>query len=357
LDYNGYSGNGDFNFKSTGFATDGKISYKGDDANGDLKFDVGISGNRLEFDLKAIKGAGTNPDLYIKAKGLKGLGALAGAPELDAKLASLNDTWIVIDHTFLDSLQSAAAAEENALKTPSREQIMDALKATAKVNQEYVFSTDKDKAVLKVVKNLGKETVDDHSTYRYEVALQKDNYKKYVSALKSALKSSKLHDWIKQNKYEEGFDSALASLELGANNVKDANTVDVWMDAKQRILYKVRFADPKNKTQDYYDLGLDYKGGDSYPFFLASHSKQGDGNMTVNLGATLNSTSGKGDFKFELTLDGTNASTAKVNFSFAPSRQAFKVEKPANAKPLAQALSELGYGDVLNQLQALSTVY
>ncbi|HXE10423.1 MAG TPA: hypothetical protein VN554_03290, partial [Verrucomicrobiae bacterium] len=161
----GYTGSGSYKFKTDGFSTDGDIGYKGNNSNDELTFDLGLAGTRINADIRTFKTSNSaTPDFYFKVGGLKGLGTVAGEPDLDPYLAKLDNEWIVVDHTFYDSLTAGSSDSSNGPSSPTHDQVMDEARAFGRVNQQYLFSTDKDKAVTMVVKKYGRETVDGHKT-------------------------------------------------------------------------------------------------------------------------------------------------------------------------------------------------
>lgn len=352
-----YTGSGTFKAKFSDFSTDGSVSLKSGGGNGELAFDVGLAATRVKADIRTMKSSGDTPDIYVKVSDVKGLGSVLGTPELDASLAQIDNTWIVIDHTLIDNLDGIVTAQAQsdaaAKQGPTREQVFDEVRAFGKVNQEYLFSTKKDKAVTKVTKKIGAETVDGHKTYHYKVALQPENVKKYIYAQRDALKASKLNDWLKDNKYDKEVYESFDDLAKSTKDIKTSDTYDVWMDSSNRVIYKVRFSDTesKNPAQNFIDVGLDYKGGTQYPFFLAGSFKDGSDSTTFKLVTTLDTQSGNTNFTFNLNAPGSDGGSASANFNFKPSKTAIKVAKPAGAKPLSQVLSELGYGDLLSQYQ------
>jgi hypothetical protein len=354
----GYEGTGSYKVKFGDFSTDGTFGLKGNSSNSELTFDVGLEATRVNADIRTIKSNGDTPDIYLKAQGVKGLGTVLGMPDLDSKLATIDDSWIVIDHTLIDSLNSIATAQAQAqtssLKGPTRDQILDEARAFGRVNQQYLFSTAKDKAVTKVVKTYGKETIDGHKTYHYKIALQKDNVKKYIYAQRDALKTTKLNDWLKQNKYDQDVYSAFNDAADSTKDIKSSDTYDIWMDAGTRMVYKVRFSEKENPANNYVDVGLDYKGGDSFPFFLAGKSKFGSDETNYSFVTTINTKSNQTAFKLDVKSTGSDAGTVTANFNLKPSKSAGKISKPANAKPLSQVLSELGLGDWATQLSQVN---
>ena len=349
--YKGTSGTGSFQIKSGDYSTDGKIAFKSDDKNGELSFDVGLEGTRVKFDGRLIDSQSGSQDIYVKASGLKGLGSLLGSSDLDAPLASIDDQWIVIDHTLLDSLAASnGTASAKEMLPPSSAQLMSAAEGFGKVNQEYLFSTDKDKAVMTVTQKHGMESVDGHNTYHYTVALQKENVKRYIDAQQAALKASKLNTWLKNNGYDEIFDSVFASLKESADTIKSNDTFDMWSDIDTRLIYKVRFADKSNAVNNYIDVGLDYTGGDDFPFFIAGQSKDEGSKTTAKAVMNLNTKTQSTDFSLDVKSTGYADVSFNMKVSIKPTNQAIKIEKPAGAKTLADVLSQLGYGDLLSEL-------
>jgi hypothetical protein len=350
-----YAGNGTYSVKLGGFSTDGKIALKGGGDNAELTFDVGLEATRVNADIRTISENGNTPDIYVKAANIKGLGTVLGIPQLDANLAKLDNSWVVIDHTLIDNLSSAATAQADAssMQPPSRDQLLDEARAFGKVNQQYLFSTAKDKAVTKVVKKYGTETINGRKTYHYKVALQPDNVKKYIYAQRDALKTSTLNEWLTKNKYDKEVYASFDDAANSTKNIKSTDTYDVWVDASKRVVYKVRFSEKKNPATNYVDVGLDYQGGNVFPFFISGKSKtEFDGGSTMTTYAfttTLDTKSGNTNFKFNLKAVGTDPGGVSANFNLKPSATVVKIVKPSGAQPLSQVLSELGLNDTFNQ--------
>jgi hypothetical protein len=353
--YKGTTGSGSFSYKSGSFSTDGNLDLKSDNNNAQLKFDIGLVGSRLSTETRLIQSSSGGADIYIKASGLKGLGALAGSPQLDTALTKLDDSWVVIDHTLIDSLGSGSSASNMSSQLPpTQAQILDEAKVLGKVNNDYLFTTDKDKAILKVTNNIGTETIDGHKTYHYRATLQKDNVKAYIAAQKAALQSSKLHSWIKGAGLEASINSSFDSLSRSAESIKASDTVDIWADSSQRILYKVRFSDRKNSASNFVDVGLDYRGGNSFPLFIETQNKAGSITSIFKTSLTLNTKTNETGFKLDFNSGGQDSMSIGLSMNIKPSNEQVKIDKPASAKTFTQVLSDLGYGDIQKQLQAAS---
>ena len=353
IHFKGYVGEGTYKFKSGDTTTDGKLSFMGDGSNSDTKFDVGLGVTRVNVEVRTFKQAASpTPDSYFMASGIKGLGAMTGSAELGTTLDGLDGKWIAVDHTLLDNLEAKATQSNGAMTTPTKDQIMDGLRSFGAVNQQYVFSTKKAKAVTTVVKTYGVETVDGHKTVHYKVAFVKANVKQYISAQKAALNASKLGAWITKNKYQASVDSSFADLQKSADTIKLSDTIDVWSDMNSRVIYKVRISDKTNTAANYVDLGLGHQKGASYPFFLTSHTTDGStinsGSLIATLDTAANSVSLKANFK----TTGLSASTIDANFTFKPSNNPVKIAVPTGAANLSDVLNQLGIGDSLSAFGA-----
>lgn len=342
-----YTGNGSYKYVSEGFSTDGKMSYQGDGSNNKVTFDFGLAGSRVNGEIRTFKSDSVSPDIYVKATGLTGIGGLTGSAELDEAINKVEDKWIFIDHTLLDTI--TANGTRDLEENPSREEIMDGVRAFGRVNQQYVFTTAKDKAVTIIVKKHGVENVEGHKAYHYTVGLQKENVKKYIEAQRAALKASKLGAWLKKNNYEKEIYSWFDESIKAADDIKSSDTFEMWMDVNKRIIYKVRLPDDKNPATNYAEIGLDYKGGDSYPFFISGQSKNSGGLSKGALVVTLNAKTHALSFKINSKFSGEYGGAFTADFNYKPTSAKITIDKPADARPLPEVLNELGLGDVLSQ--------
>ena len=347
--YKGYTGTGTYQVASEGFKTDGKVAFKSDKSNSEMTFDVGIGVSRLDFTVRSLKSVSTNPDLYIKVNGLNGLGEMLG-PEYGALTSKYNDKWIVVDHTLLDNAQSQIAGTKESA-APTSDQIIDEVNAFTKVNEVYVFSTDPETSVTTVLETYGKKSIDGHDVIHYKVGYNKSNVKKYITAQHSALKNSKLNDWIKANDYTKQVDEAHTDLLKSADKIKATDSFDLYADIKNRVIYKVRLSETKNPAANYIEVGLDHNGKDEIPFFLAGKSEDQKTDFRMNIKADTKTNVIAVDFK--ITGDMATKSSASGEFKFKPTNESILIAKPESAKQIAELFSELGLGDPFG---AVSTV-
>src|SRR5690606_34209177 len=84
----------------------------------------------------------------------------------------------------------------------------------------------------------------------------------------------------------------------------EAFRFDVWIDAKYKLIHKVRFAD-NNNSDDYIDIGQTYTGGDELKLFVIFKGKDYsyDVNLTSNFETQKTTLSVKGEGTDETPYD------------------------------------------------------
>lgn len=353
--YKGSTATGTYTLKAGDTSTDGSLNFKSSGSNSDTTFNVGLGTTRANVEVRSIKSAsGKTPDLYLKASGIKGVGDLLDPSYQQAITAinGLDGKWIAIDHTLFDNLSSS---DTGAVSMPTEAQIMDELKAFGRVNQQYVFTTDKQKSVTTVVKKYGTESVDGHKTYHYKMAMNKTNVKAYITAQQKALNASQLGAWIKKNNHQDTVNNYFKSLQTSADSISSKDDFDLWADTHSRLIYKVRIPGDKNPASNYVDVGLNYKGGSSYPFFIGEQSKDDSNTSSGSLIATIDpKTNSLGlQMSFKSTGSGDpNSYNFKANLTYKPTNDTVTISAPSGAEPLSQVLDELGLGDFLSNVQS-----
>jgi hypothetical protein len=327
---------GTFKIDAGEFVTDG--SFEGQSYENDSKFkaDFGLGTGRVNLEALTLNAPNSkNPDVYLKATGIKDFGALLG-PEFGEQLSSLENQWFVVDHTLLDNMEKQAAEGQASTEDFKPEDGIAITKAVAEVNREYIFTDNKSKAVLVVKQQVGKEKLDDRNVYHYIVGVNKENAKAYATAMKDRLKQTKLKDLVGGESFEEtiGFDEIIKELD----NIKDDDTADAWVDMKTKLLRKVRFTEKENRD-NYLDIGLNYNGGDEYPFYISGQTKEDGENYTYKVEVKVNTKTRVTDLGFNLdgTMSGSKMS-AKVNAAITATDKKVDVKKPDNAKSVNELL-------------------
>jgi hypothetical protein len=345
-DYKSYNFTGSMQVKSSGVSFDGTLTGGFDpEGNADVKLNADILGQKMSANVRSVHAEGTNsPDLYVQLSGIKSMLDQYGLKSLD----SLDGQWIGIDHTLLDTyaaaLDESAAGAISGSKTPTPEQVEDALAKVQTVNKDYIFTTNSDKAVLTNAKYVAAETKDGRATLRYTVGYSKEHLQAYVNALKSALNSSKLNDWSKDANDGKNLSEMVDFNSLNAS-IRDANsnyTFDIWVDKTTKLIRTVQFTEPSDKSSTF-ALTQGYTGGDEYPFTLTFSGKNSESGETesASVNLTLNTSTNKTSGVMKLSEGSTSA---KLDFAVTPSNDTLKVTAPAGAMPVTNLLSMFGLG-------------
>lgn len=334
---------GSVNVKSSSGSFDTTVNGSFDKSgNGTATVAADVLGQKVNLDvLSAHSGSNKTPDVYLKVSGVKSFLDSNGLNQFD----NLDGQWIAIDHTLIDTYTQAFTQElssGNAASAPTADQVLDAARKVQTVNKQYVFTTDSSKAVLKKDQYVGKETKDGRSVYHYKVGYDKAHLQSYVGALKTALDSSSLNDWSKKaNGKSLSEEMNFSDLQSQVSKLSGAGTVDMWVDAKTKLVHSIQFVDHSDGTQTI-TIAQNYTGGDSYPFTITSDGKDSSGTTQHDvLGFSINTKTNA----VAVTADVTSGDTVvKASFNITPSDKTVNVTAPKSSTPITNLLSEFGLG-------------
>ncbi|MDQ3093865.1 MAG: hypothetical protein M3Q70_01660 [bacterium] len=323
---------------------------KAKDNNSITKGSVSVSGAKVDFDLRTIQVENNDyPDAYFKVTGLNSIaGALGG--EQSEMLAEFEDKWLFADHTlFAQAAQSATDSESPAANFELTEEDIRSIRTKyAKVLEDYIFTSDESKSIMKRSGEPSKEDFDGKPSVKYPVELQKENMKAFLTALKDATKETKLKELIApgDKSLEEAlnFDEMIKSLEEeDLSKIK----LEVWADNSRRYIRNVRITPPADDNgSGHIDIGLNYNGDDEYPFYIRLDGTDDQNNqMKGALNLTSNRASKEVKLSMNIVTGGTSAVTAKFDVTIKPSDAEVNVEKPEDATNIAEMLQ--GYQQAL----------
>lgn len=346
--YKSYNMDGNFKFTGNGLAADGTVSGQADDKSSSAKIVADVMGQKFTLNERMITVSGqTSPDMYVQVTGIKNMLDNYGLETLD----NLDGQWVLIDHTLFDSVAGSTAGGINTKVTsPTSKQVQDALAKVGTVNRKYLFSTNKDTAVLTNNKFLGKSTKDGRQVYGYEVGYNKDHLNAYVVALGKALDSSELNAWVKQASNGKSISDAmdLKSLQSNIDKMKGTETFHMYADAKSKLVSRLEYTGKSGNDPTFF-IAQGYTVGSVYPFsFGVNDSSVVNALIGLKLDTKANA------FSFDLNVTpGTKTSAdermnAKMHVDVTPSNEAIKVEAPANAEPITDLLNRLGLGGALD---------
>lgn len=345
------------------FALDGSLQMTSNDKNADMKFDVGAVGSRVNAEVRLVDvETSENPDVYFKLSGLDDVGALMGlgGPEL-AQFADIvqavDGQWYTVDHTLLD--QALLSANQNGSAPElTAEDVEKIAQSFATVIKDDLLSTDPNKAVFEVITNVGKENFEGTDAYRYEVGVNKEHLKSFLTDLKAAMGDTKLADLVAYSgdkTYEEivNLDELFKSIdEQDFSKVK----ADVWVEASGRYVRNIRiYPKEDDKLKNFLDIGIPYQGGEVIPFQVKATFDE-DGTVgTVSSGFEYTKSSGEmhGWGKIDMK-DASDTITGEYDLTSKPTSNSPNAEKPTDAKSAMELLSLFGFGGTSQFDQAYS---
>lgn len=336
------------------FKIDGKMALKYDNSRLDFNGEAKVSEDgqtektyKTQF-LTELKDGSTYPDIYFIITGIKDLGLESFAPGIE----KLDQTWIKVDEAYIkdliESLQSTVSSggdTDDTSKPPelTNDDVSELSKVFSGVVKEYVLTDDTTKSILVNKQFVGKEKSDGLNTYHYVIGINKDNYEKACIESANRLFDTSAYKKLTESTEEDiktTKEDAKKGCEESKKEIKDDETFDMWIDAKYKLIYKIRDYDDENKD-DYVEIGQKYKGGDDLHFFVNYEGKKDkfSGKFTLDMNTKTLVSRAKIDVKsdgedgagtFELTVDGK------------PLDGDITIEKPSNPKSIQQVIEELG---------------
>lgn len=325
----------------------GQVSstFKDQDSTSGLDFSMKSSEDDMKISFKTLTKTVRDspyPDAYVQFSGLKELGILdLFAPGLN----QYEGKWISIPATTYQEFAEKYVGEDTSTANFTSADVAELARTTVTVTNDYLFSTDPEKAVLEQKSFVGKESVDGLSTYHYKVGINAKHATDYCVALATELTKTKAFKNITGVKDEEikaMRDEAVKSCKENSTaleEIKD-DEFDVWIDSKYKLLYKVRVSDKQEKGT-YSEYGQRYSGGDELKFFVNYHADEDKYDVKVE--ATYNSKTFVTSLAFN--ADGKedgNEFAINGTMKFEPSNDEVKIAIPKDAVPLETVLQQMG---------------
>lgn len=317
--------------------------YKGNDSDSGLTLTMKSSEQDMNIVFKALTETvkdSSYPNAYFQFTGLKELGVL----DLVAPgLSNYEGKWISVPSATYQKWMEKYSGEDADKANFSSADIAEITQTSIRVTDDYVFTTDPAKAVLKQNSFVGKETVDDIKTYHYKVSINKEHAKDYCVALVTEVTKTKAYknitgytDEIIKKSRDNGSKSCKSDV---AKDIKGSDEYDMWIDGKYKLIYKVRVSD-KDTKGDYQEFGQRYTGGDVLTFFYKLHSEENKADVATSFAyntKTLVTT---------MNMDGESKSkdspfTFDAKVTFEPSKDEVKVAVPKDAVPIETILQQL----------------
>lgn len=337
----------DFKVEAEGVVVDGSGFMESDSEDMKADIDINAFGEKIGLEMAGnIPSEGSGQTVYVKLSNLPALLDKLGATEFVPIADMINDKWYVIDESTMSSLGLPIETDTEAEVAYSPEDAAELMNAIGSVSKEYLFTTDESKAAFRVAEFVGKETVEGRGMYHYKVSANKENLKTFVTRLEEELKKTA----YAENLRAEGL--SLDGLVKSVDDISDEDTVDVWVDSATKLIRTVRISD-KDNDKNYVDFGLKYTGGDEFPFFV-DYNGEVDGTAgTANMTYTLNTATDKSSLVIKVDTTGENAFSASATMNFELGNFDVTIDKPSDATPIADLMSQLLGGSMTIPMENL----
>lgn len=345
--------NASVTFNHSAATYSGTFAAKFDDKKSDGSLDISVAEKDMPAKqvslkyLSELKDGSLYPNIYFQVTGLKAI----GGEELEAFVPGISEfdgKWIGIDAEYLKSLglpaEEAKPDEQNKEQSITADEISELARTVTNTVNEYILTANPDKAIFEQRKFVGKETVDGVKAYRYQVGMNKQHAKDFCKAIIERMAATKIAKKVpgysEQNAARQVEESIKSCQTSADEDIKQDYTFDMWIDAKYKLIYKIRATSPDDKDV-YTDIGQIYKGGDELSFFLNTHDgkNQSESKATVETNIKTNQT--KANFTFKSTKQ-DNPFDMTLSLDAKPFTEEIKIEKPAGTVPVQDVLQRLG---------------
>lgn len=338
-------------------AADGQITGQFYEKNALLESNVGVSGMRIDSEIRSILAEGNDtPDLYVYVEGLEAVQGLLGQaqPGIAGVIEQVNGQWILIDRTLVDQglkqLEEASSTDADAIML-EKEDLENISRISADTINDYIFTEDETRAVFQVSEELGEEEFDGVSTYKYEVIVDKENLKTFVTAYKDALKETQFDEYVvaaseTEDTFEEviEFDNIIEKID--ATDFSQTKN-EAWVDLDERFIRNIRITPTEQDpgTIGYIEFALPYDGGDVLPFTFRINTgkEEASGNKIIaEFVAGYNQANSSFELSFDIagTIDKQDIDL-KAELTLTPSDEEIEVEKPADATNILEIIGQL----------------
>ncbi len=311
-------------------------------ADGSLNFEVNQGGNNAKLAMKYISilaGGATYPDFYAQFSGIKELGGDAFVPGI----SKYDGKWIAVNSDYFKSLGLPVTTPGQVNKSQiNAGDVSELIRAVSSVSKDYLLTSNMDRAVIKQVKFVGKEKTDGISAYHYIAGIDKAHAKDYCKALYEKISTTTIYKNFNGNDQDKINNAKNADTKACQDDDTNINTnFDLWIDAKYKLIHKIRIPDESNK-QAYTDIGQTYKGGDDVSLFVAYHNGKEPMDAKLTFSTNIKSVDSKGEFSIK-GGKGSEAYDGKATFEIKPLSEDLNIQKPANSIPLQDILKKYGY--------------
>jgi hypothetical protein len=349
--------NGELSIKTPDYNINGSLITYTQKPNTDstitLKVDPKDENSNEGFDVKAEiitnrKEADKFFNTYFKISGLKQLDPSNSASEF----GFLEDQWVSLTSDYIESVSDDTDYLDvdeglDIVKDLTSQDVEELVTAVIDDMQEYVFTADEEKGIIKVLEYIGEEEPEpDLKTFRYTATIDRDNYLTYCDVSSETVSSSTFSQKVRleDQTQEEQKASIKKSCQEGLDEYEDEDYFEIWADRKTRLIHKMRFYDDINDLKTYGEIGQRYRGGDEIPLFV-NYVDGSDEQQKQEYKATLSMNQSTNTWQFNVDYQKTGDKPLKVGakLSVKPHTGDIRTEEPEGAMTVEELYEQL-YG-------------
>lgn len=318
------------------------------------------------------------PNIYFKVAGFSNLG-------LDAFLPGINtydNKWIAVEQDYLKQFEDTLeVGSSEGAENITEEDVLSIANDVNEVSQEYLFTSDPEKAVIVLDEFIATEESEGIKANHYKASIDKENAQDYCVALRTKLLDNKV---VKDNGLmsESSADDITKYCKSSSEDTNANDTFDVWIDKKYKLLHKVRFYKDLEKTakkyqakfddciadlvdyeaedtaeimsfcdsykqmivtgEAYTEFGQVYNGKDTFLLFVGENRDTNREEFKLRLEMNVDIKKLALDGKMEVSTKTENSNTnGKLTISSSPYEGEIDATKPESAISIQQAFGEL----------------
>lgn len=364
------------------------LDSKIDDTKTDSSLKVGVTSEDLNANIQALMKTqlpenAIFPNIYFNITRLTdaGLGGVIG------DVGQYEGKWIAVEQEQWALLEESMLGSEAQNSNLTQAEIASILRDVDSLAQEYVFTSNPEKAVIQQESFVGTEESEGIKANHYKAKIHKENLKQLCIASVDTLSANEvIKSLSSQNddNYNKSVEESRKNCDTASDEIEVGDSFDLWIDKNYKLIHKIRLYENLSKKNvelqtryeectsnnedfgasycDYIDnqietgeryteIGQTYKGNDSFEFFANYVSNTNKSTASVTAKVLVNVKS----YTLEGTIAGnTNDNGQGLNVNFTVKTEPYDgeidAEKPSGTIGIDQVIETLmeGYSNIFD---------
>jgi hypothetical protein len=346
---------GSFNLVSP-MSLSGTINGKWYEQSAELTGQTNIAGLAIRGETRVIASENSElSDVFTKIDGLDRITPFLSTvePEIAAIMSLINGNWYVLDSELQSELLPSEQQSEQPKTSP--EELSNLSQKLSTVVLDRLFSGSSSDSIIEVKEAVGREDFEGDDTYKYAVAVRKEEFIQFISELNNQIEGSQI-DGLLLKEYLNSSSAEDRNIKQLIDGLYDidfsAAQAEVWVKMDRKLFRNVRVQIPtEENVKTYIDFGLDYEGTVDLPFSLRFYSNDLSGeteNTDISLSATINRENLDIQLGFSINnqIDGQKL-IANGQLIISQSSTPVEVKRPDNAKSIKDIFELFMLNDAL----------